>query len=72
MTKQISGKKIPILATDGYEQVELTDPKKSLEQAGAKVDIISIKKGEIKGWDHTDWGKSVRVDHLVNEVRPAD
>jgi protease I len=72
MSKQIKGKKVAILATDGYEQVELTDPRKNLEKAGAKVDVISIKKGEIKGWDHTDWGKSVKVDHLVSEVKPAD
>jgi protease I len=72
MSKKINGKKVAILATDGYEQVELTDPRKNLEEAGAKVDVISIKKGEIKGWDHTDWGESVKVDHLVNEVKPAD
>ncbi len=69
---QIKGKKIAILATDGFEQVELTDPKKNLEQAGATVDVISIKTGEIKGWDHTDWGQSVKVDHLVTDVKPAD
>jgi protease I len=72
MSKQINGKKVAILATDGYEQVELTDPKKNLEHAGAKVDVISIKSGQIKGWNHTDWGKSVKVDHLVTEVKPAD
>jgi protease I len=72
MSRQINGKKVAILATDGFEQVELTDPRKNLEKAGAKVDVISIKKGEIRGWDFTDWGKSVKVDHLVNEVKPAD
>jgi len=72
MSKSIKGKKIAILATDGYEQVELTDPKRDLEKAGAKVDILSIKPGQIKGWDRTDWGKSVKVDHLVNDVRPTD
>jgi protease I len=72
MSNQIHGKKIAILATDGFEQVELTDPKKSLEEAGAKVDVISIKTGQIKGWDQTDWGKSVKVDHLVTDVKPAD
>jgi protease I len=70
--KKITGKKVAILATDGFEQVELTDPKASLEQAGATVDVISIKSGKIKGWDMTDWGKSVKVDHLVNEVKPSD
>jgi protease I len=72
MSKSIKGKKIAILATDGYEQVELTDPKRNLEKAGAKVDVLSIKTGQIKGWDKTDWGKSVKVDHLVNDVRPTD
>ena len=70
--KKITGKKVAILATDGFEQVELTDPKKNLEQAGATVDVISIKSGRIKGWNHTDWGDSVKVDHLVNEVKPSD
>ncbi len=70
--KQIKGKKVAILATDGFEQVELTDPRKNLEQAGATVDVISIKPGEIKGWDKTDWGQSVKVDHLVTDVKPAD
>jgi protease I len=72
MSTQIKGKKIAILATDGYEQVELTDPRKNLEQAGATVDILSIKSGEIKGWDKTDWGASVKVDHLVSDAKPAD
>jgi len=72
MTKRINGKKIAILATDGYEQVELTDPKRNLERAGAKVEVLSIKPGKIKGWDRTGWGKSVKVDHLVSEVHPAD
>ena len=68
----IKGKKVAILATDGYEQVELTDPKRNLEKAGAKVDVLSIKTGQIKGWDKTDWGRSVKVDHLVNDVSPTD
>jgi protease I len=72
MNKQIKGKKIAILATDGFEQVELTEPKKNLEQEGAAVEVISIKSGEIKGWDKTDWGKKVKVDHLVTDVKPAD
>ena len=50
MGTNIKGKKIAILATDGFEQIELTEPKKSLEKAGAKVEILSIKEGMIKGW----------------------
>jgi protease I len=72
MSRKINGKKVAILATDGYEQVELIDSKRNLERAGARVEVLSIKPGKIKGWDRTDWGKSVKVDHLVSEVHPAD
>ncbi len=72
MEKNLTGKKIAILATDGFEQVELTEPKKNLEDAGAKVTVLSLKLGEIKGWDHTDWGESVKVDGLVKEAKPDE
>jgi protease I len=74
MSKQLEGKRIAILATDGFEQVELTEPKKNLEAEGAKVTVLSIKPGEggkageIKGWDKTDWGKTVKVDGLVYDA----
>jgi protease I len=70
MHKQLDGKKIAILATDGFEQSELMKPKKSLEDVGAKVTVLSIKSGEIKGWNHTEWGKSVKVDGLVKDAKP--
>lgn len=74
MSKQLEGKKIAILATDGFEQVELTEPKKNLEKAGAKVTVLSVEKTpkEIKGWDRTDWGEKVKVDGLVSEANPAE
>lgn len=74
MSKQLEGKRIAILATDGFEQVELTEPKKNLEKAGAKVTVLSVAKTpkEIKGWDHTDWGEKVKVDGLVSEANPAE
>jgi protease I len=68
----LQGKKVAILATDGFEQVELTEPKKNLENAGAKVDVLSIKDGKIKGWDKTDWGETVKVDRLVADARPDE
>jgi protease I len=70
MQKQLEGKKIAILAPNGFEQSELMDPKKGLEEAGAKVMVLSLKSGEIKGWDHTNWGKSVKVDGLVKDAKP--
>ena len=72
MNKKLEGKHVAILATDGFEQVELTGPKQELEQAGAKVDVLSIKEGQIKGWDMTDWGKSVKVDGLVSKAKATD
>jgi protease I len=70
MNKKLDGKKIAILATDGFEQSELMEPMKDLEASGAKVTVLSIKPGEIRGWDHTNWGKSVKVDGLVKDARP--
>jgi protease I len=62
MANVLDGKKVAILATDGFEQVELTEPRKILEDAGATVTVLSVKAtpNEIKGWDKTDWGKSSR------------
>jgi protease I len=61
-------KKVLILATDGFEQVELTDPKKALEDAGIETVVASPKEGEIKGWKFTDWGDSVKVDQTLDQV----
>ena len=74
MSKQLDGKRIAMLATDGFEQVELTEPKKNLEKAGAKVMVISVAKTpkEIKGWKFTDWGDKVKVDALVSDANPAE
>ncbi|RZK89364.1 MAG: protease, partial [Hymenobacter sp.] len=69
---KLKGKRIAILATDGFEQVELTEPQKFLKNEGAEVDIISLKSGSIKGWDMTDWGDKVDVDKTLDEVQVAD
>ena len=58
MDKKLDGIKVAILATDGFEQSELFEPKKALEEAGADVKIVSLKAGEIKGWDEKDWGEN--------------
>ncbi|QDA60497.1 type 1 glutamine amidotransferase domain-containing protein [Hymenobacter jejuensis] len=69
---KLKGKKIAIVATDGFEQVELTKPKKFLEDEGAEVDVISLKSGSIKGWDQTDWGDKVDVDKVITDVKASD
>lgn len=73
MANKLSGTTIAILATDGFEQAELTEPKRLLEEEGARVTVLSVEKTpkEIKGWDKTDWGKSVKVDGLVKDANPA-
>ena len=68
----ISGKKVAILAANGFEQSELETPRDRLKAAGATVDIISLKAGEIKGWDMKDWGRSVKVDKTLDEVSSSD
>jgi deglycase len=65
---KISGKKILILATNGFEQSELEVPRERLKAAGATVDVVSPEKGEIKGWDKKDWGRPVKVDRSLDEV----
>ncbi|WP_315770767.1 MULTISPECIES: type 1 glutamine amidotransferase domain-containing protein [unclassified Bradyrhizobium] len=68
----IKGKKIAILATNGFEQSELEVPRDRLKQAGATVEIISLAPGEIKGWDDKDWGRSVKVDKTLDQASAAD
>jgi protease I len=65
---QISGKKIAILATNGFEQAELEVPRDKLKEAGATVHVVSPEKGEIRGWDVKDWGRPVKVDRGLDEV----
>ncbi len=72
MDKQLNNTKVAILATDGFEQSELFEPKKALEDAGAEVKIVSLKSGEIKGWDEDDWGKTVKVDITIDEANADD
>ncbi len=68
MAQELDGRRIAFLATDGVEQVELTEPWKAIEQAGATPVLVSIKQGEIQGFEHTDPGDEFPVDALVSDV----
>ena len=68
----LTGKKIAILATNGFEQSELEVPRDRLKKAGATVDIVSLAAGEIKGWDKKDWGRTVKVDKTLDQVSASD
>lgn len=72
MATDLSQKTIAVLATDGFEQSELLEPVEALKNAGATVHIVSLEAGEIKGWNHTDWGQSVSVTKTVDEVSAED
>jgi protease I len=69
---ELSGKRIAILATNGFEQSELEVPRDSLKEAGATVEVVSLQAGEIKGWDKKDWGRPVKVDKTLDQVSAAD
>ena len=68
----LKGKKIAIVATDGFEQSELFSPRDALLNAGAEIEIVSIKEGQITGWNEDKWGEKVSVDKLVTNTNSAD
>ena len=70
--ENLNRKKVAILATNGFEESELREPKKALENAGADVDIVSLKAGEIKSWADGNWGKEYQVDKTLDEVTQDD
>ena len=70
MSQQLKDRRIAILATDGFEQSELVEPKKSLTEAGAHVDVVAPKWGAIRGWKTDNWGDEVAVDVALGEADP--
>ncbi len=70
--KDLKGRKVAILATHGFEESELFEPKKALEETGAEVHIISPEKGRIKGWNHGNWSKEIGVHKSTAEANPED
>ena len=72
MADTMKGKKVAILAADMFERVELEEPRKALEDAGAEVEIVSIEDGQIQGFDHFDPADAVKVDRTVEEASAAD
>jgi len=72
MSSDLKGKKIAILATDGFEQVELTEPRKALDQAGATTYVIAPSGGKIKAWKMREWGDTFKVDKTLEEARAQE
>ncbi len=72
MADTMKGKKVAILAADMFERVELEEPRRALEDAGAEVEIVSLEEGEIQGFDHFDPATTVKVDRTAEEVSADD
>jgi protease I len=73
MSDELKGKRIAALVADGFEQVELFEPQEALEDAGAEVEVVSPAEGKhVKGWNHTKWGKKVRIDRPLDQAKPDD
>ena len=72
MARKLDEKKVAILVTDGFEQVEMTKPREALEEAGAETKIVSLKSGKIQGMHHADKGDKFDVDLTLDEARPEE
>jgi protease I len=68
----LSGCKVAILVTDGFEEVELLEPRKALNQVGAETSVVSPKSDKVRGWNVTDWGDELRVDVPLAKASPED
>lgn len=72
MAQELSGKKVAILVADGFEQVEMTEPRRALEEAGAGTDLIASRGGKVKGWQHDHWGEEFDVDVKLKDADSED
>lgn len=72
MAKKLEGKKVAILVADGFEQVELSEPKKALEEAGATTQIVSPADTEVQGWNHDEKADKFPVDMPLSRARSDD
>lgn len=69
MAAELRNKRVAVLADNGFEQSELIEPKKALEQAGATVDVVSPQAPKVKGWKHIGWGDEVNVDRKLDDAQ---
>jgi protease I len=70
--EKLNGLRVAILVDQGFEQSELLQPRKALDEAGAKTQVVSPQEGRVRAWNHTDWGESVTVDVKLSAARPND
>lgn len=70
MIKKLNGFNVAILLCDGFEEVEMTKPRKALEEIGANVDLITLKANRVKAWNHDHWSKEYKIDVSLEEANP--
>ncbi len=72
MAKELQGKRVAFLFTEGVEQVELTEPLEAVRKAGGETDLISLEKGEVEMWQHFDKGDKITADRAVSDASAGD
>jgi protease I len=72
VSAELRGKRVAALVENGFEESELLDPRKALQDAGATVDIVSPQNSEVKGWKHTNWGQTIKVDRVLDSARAEE
>lgn len=72
MAGRLDGKRVVALVTDGFEQIELFEPKQALEAEGGRVEVVAPDGDTVRGWNHTQWGQDVKVDRHLDQVRADD
>ncbi|HLP52776.1 MAG TPA: type 1 glutamine amidotransferase domain-containing protein [Chitinophagales bacterium] len=72
MNKKLNAKKVAVLVANGFEESEFTKPVEALRDAGAKVDVISLKSGKVKAWKDNDWGGEYDVDRTIERVNASE
>lgn len=70
--ENLIGLKVAVLVDEGFEQIELLEPTKALDQAGADTSIVSPKNDRVRGWNFTEWGDELSVDVALDRARPQD
>lgn len=72
MPQDLNGKKVAILVADGFEQIEMTEPRKALNEAGAETTLVSPAGDKVRGWNHTEWGSQFKVDLPLEQADAED
>jgi protease I len=72
MPQRLDGRRIAAIVTNGFEESELLDPKKALEDAGARVDVVAPEAGKVRGWKHHQWAEEVVVDQTLDDADVED